>query len=177
MKKFNNVPNKSYNFQGKIIWESRSCAVVCVIIAKKENEHYVLIDKRGIGVDNSGKWCLVCGYFDFNENHYQAVERECHEETGLDIEEILKTKTIIKNDLDHPFYVNTDPSENRQNITLSYGLVFETDEFPKTTTEYAEKDEVDDIEWVNVKDIEKYNFAFNHENRIKMYCKNSNIEC
>ena len=106
----------------------------------------------------------------------QAVERESFEETGLNIEEILKTKKIIKNDLEHPFFVNSKPTENRQNISLSFGLVFETDEFPKTTSEYSEPNEVADIVWINVKDISQYQFAFNHDQRIKMYCDKSGIQ-
>jgi 8-oxo-dGTP pyrophosphatase MutT (NUDIX family) len=172
MKKFNNVHNKSYNIDGKIVWESRSVAVVGIIILLKDLEFYALITKRGIGAaPPQGKWCNVCGYLDWEESGYSGLSREVYEESGLDIDDILENKQIFKQYLDQPFFVNTDPKENRQNISLTYALVFASDEFPKTTSEYSEPNEIEEIKWVNIKDIDKYDFAFNHNERIKMFIK------
>jgi len=175
-KTFKNRPNQAFNIGGNVVWNSRSAAVVAVVIAIMDcenvtmrGEKYVLINKRGSGVDNSGKFCCVCGYLDFDETGPEAFEREIWEETGVDIEEIKRTKEIIEDFTEQPFYVNTDPKENRQNVSLSYGLIFKTNTFPKTTDENSEPNEVAEIKWINVKDVDKYDFAFNHDKRIKMF--------
>jgi 8-oxo-dGTP pyrophosphatase MutT (NUDIX family) len=177
MKKFNNIHNKCYKVDGKEIWESRSCAVVGIVILLKDFEFYVLINKRGIGAaPPQGKFNLCCGYIDFFENSIQALTREIYEECGISIDEILQNNKILIQYLNQPFFVNTDPKENRQNISLTYALVFASDEFPKTTNEYSEPNEIEDIQWVNIKDIDKYDFAFNHNEIIKIFYKKHNLK-
>lgn len=172
MKKFNNIPNKCYIVDGKEIWESRSCTVVGIIIMKKDNQYYALVNKRGSGAaPPRHKFNNICGYIDFSENGFDAISRECYEECGIDLDEILKSYKIIIKYLEQPFHINTDPSENRQNISLTYAVVFEGDDFPNTTSEYSEPNEIEDIQWINVKDIDNYDFAFNHNDKIKLFCK------
>jgi len=168
--KFNNRHNKSHKIDGRTIWESRSPAVVGVIIAKYYGEDYVLFGKRGKGsADYQGYWNLPCGYLDWDENGYDGICREVYEETGVYIPEILENEVIIDNHLEQPFYVNTDTKENRQNVSLSYGLYFQCDKFPKLTDENSEPDEVEDLKWVKIDDIGKYKIAFNHDDRLMMY--------
>ena len=169
-KTFKNKPNRSFYVGGEVVWHSRSSSIVAVIIAVVKGEYFVLINKRGGGAfDYKGKWNLCCGYIDWAESGPEAFEREVWEETGVDIEEIKKVNKILFDFTDQPFFVNTDPKENRQNISLSYGLVFETDTLPETTSEYSEPNEIADIKWIKIEDIDKYDFAFNHNQRIKMF--------
>lgn len=173
--KFNNRPNKSYNIDGKLIWESRSPAVVAVIVSKLEGQEYVLIGKRGSGApDNQGKWNVPCGYLDFDENGHDGICREVYEETGLYIPDILNGNVhdvwVSDNYMDQPFYVNTDPKENRQNVSLSYGLYFVCEEkLPELTIENCEPDEVSEVKWMKLSQMKSYDFAFNHNDRIQYF--------
>jgi len=179
---FKNRPNNSYKVDNKIVWESRSPALVAVIIAEFEQEEYVLIGKRGTGApDNQGKWNVPCGYLDWDENGYDGVCREIYEETGLHIPGLLEEDGngnniwISDNHMTQPFFVNTDPSENRQNVSLSYGLYFVCDyELPKLTTENCEPDEVAEVKWMKLSQLESYDFAFSHDKRIKYYLNKIN---
>jgi len=167
MVKFNNTHNKVHIIDGKEVWESRSTAVNCVVIAKFEGELYVLIGQRGKGApDSKGLWNLPAGYLDRDEDGTEACYREVWEETGL----YLPEQTIVVNNLIQPWYVNTHPSENRQNIALRYGCVISCDnELPKLTNENSEPDEVDDLLWCNILDLDNYEFAFKHDIVIEKY--------
>lgn len=166
---FGNKPNKYYNFSGRMVWESRSPAVVGVIIAKCKGEDYVLISQRGEGAaDNHGLWNVPCGYLDWNETGTDGVIREIHEETGVYVYDLKKIK---HNNLEQPFYVNTDTQENKQNVSLSYGLYFKCKELPDTSLEFCEPNEVSAALWVKVSDFEKYDYAFHHRERILSYIK------
>lgn len=177
MKKFNNRPNKCYQVDGKEVWESRSVAVVGVIIAEFDEEQYVLIGKRGTGLpDYVGYWNVPCGYMDWDEDGTDALYREIFEETGFDLQSAvaddipnneilpLSTRYIIQ-----PFYVNTNVDEPRQNVSLSYGAVFRCLNLPDLTTENSEPNEVEEVRWININNIDNYKFAFNHDKRIRMF--------
>jgi len=171
MKKFNNRENPSYIIAGKKVWISRSPALVGVIIAEIEGKRYVLVGKRGKGAaDNKGLWNVPCGYLDWDENGYDGICREIYEETGLYLPDIINEKVngIYVNDsyMEQPFFVNTDPKENRQNVSLSYGLYFTCDKLPELTTEFSEPDEVAEVKWLEIENIESYDFAFDHDKRI-----------
>lgn len=172
MKKFKNIPNKAYNIDGKIVWESRSCAVVGIIIVENADKYYVLINKRGSGVsDYKGKWCNCCGYIDFNENGSEAVIREVYEEANLDLVNIISSNQIIVNNIYYPYFINTEPTENRQNISLFYGLVFRSNELPKLSKENCEINEVEEVIWCPLPEIHNYEFAFHHDKIIVEYLK------
>lgn len=55
---------------------------VSVLIVEGEQ---VLLCKRGPGNFQSGKWCLPCGFMEFDEDYLIAARREVKEETGLDV--------------------------------------------------------------------------------------------
>ena len=155
-----------YNFpieyEGQTYWRSRSCTVVGYVFQKNtKGEWFVLANQRGPGApNNNGKWNVPCGYIDFNEDGLHAVQRETYEETGvkIDIE-------------DWKFNCVTFSEEGEQNINLNYVSVlpFYTIEDVKFSMEHMEKDEVSDIKFIPLSDIDKYEWAFNHENRIKEY--------
>lgn len=147
--------DKDGNFLG---WFSRSCAVVGLVYCIKNNNTYILISKRGKGTPDPefiGKWNLVCGYLDFEEDLDKAIMREVWEETGIN------NFTKIK-----PVSVNSDPkNDKRQNITFRY--VLETDELYTPISDNCEPDEVEESKWVNINDIDNYEWAFNHKELVK----------
>ena len=76
---------------------------------------------------------------------------------------------IIYDFTNQPFFVNTSTKENRQNVSLSYGLIFETNVLPKTTNIFSELEEVEEILWCNIENLDGYDFAFEHNDRIKSF--------
>lgn len=166
MVKFNNTPNKVHIIDNKQVWESRSVAVNCVVICGDS----VLLGQRGKGApDSVGLYNIPSGYLDYDESGTEAVYREVWEETGL----YLPEQKVIVNNLFNPWHVNTQPDENRQNISLRYGCVISKvgDEFPLLTSENSEPNEVSDLKWVPINELEDYKFAFNHNIVIKEYLK------
>lgn len=169
---FNNTPNKSYNVDGKLIWESRSVAVNTVIIAKSKGKKYVLIGERGKGAaDYHGYWNVQAGYLDWDESGTEAAKREIFEETNVNINSILLSCKILDNHINEPFGYNTNPSANRQNVSLRFGLYFEVDDINifDLSNRNSEPDEVGEIKWIPIRDVDKYGFAFNHDELIKNY--------
>lgn len=168
MEKMKNFP---VEVDGKEYWISRSMAVVAMAVKKVENWLYVLVERRGEGAaDNKGKLCMPCGYLDYDETLKGACARELKEETGLDVDPARFRMLGI----------NSDPSENRQNVTARYYCLVGTNEnFRKELAVGGEKDEVDYVFWLNAARIENgrlfvnnviidaEQWAFNHENRVK----------
>lgn len=148
--------DKNGNFLG---WFSRSVAVVAITVLKENDKIYVLASQRGTGTPDKeliGKWNLTCGYLDFNETGMEAAARETFEETGVD----------IKNEITKLLFVNTDPNrDKRQNVTLRYGVLLKgRKEFyeKQFSHEHNETDEVGEIRFIDINDLDKYDWAFNH---------------
>lgn len=147
---------------GKFIgWFSRSMATALFVFCRDKNGIlYVLASERGKGAaDFQGYWNCPCGYLDFNETTKQCALREMREETGVVIDE-SKLKFINYED---------DPiTANHQNVTFRFGALIDdaTIEDIHFTKKENEKDEVGQIAWLPVKDIDKYQWAFNHKTRI-----------
>ena len=160
-KKFWSKPIKNFPFhyRGKTLWYSRSVAVTLLAFAKdKEGKLYVLANKRGKGCpDYNGFWNLESGYLDFNSTGEDHAVRECKEETGIDVN---------PQDLEM-IGVSTSPTENKQNVSIRYRTIL-----PKTIDEYTfdlsnmEKDEVEDVKFIPIDEVENYEWAFNHKNII-----------
>jgi len=146
-------------------WISRAIAVVVFLFAKnKDNEICVLAVKRGKGTPDPefvGSYCVPCGYLDYDETCKEAALRELKEETGL--EELPSALMLIS--------INDIPSsDKRQNVTFRY--VINSDSTVEKleeqfTTNNSEKNEVEDIKFIPISDIDKYKWAFNHNNLIK----------
>ena len=149
---------------GKEEWISRAIAVLGVVIGiDKNGVKYVLAEQRGTGTPDPeyiGCWCLPCGYLDYDENIHQAVAREVLEETGVNI---------------HPdnfilFYINDDPfSDKRQNVTFRFKTELEgyINDW-ELTDKFSESNEVSDIKWIDLREVNSYKWAFNHETIIKV---------
>ena len=150
---------------GREHWISRSVAVVVFLFAKDDNkQEYILVNQRGKGTPDPeyiGKYCVPCGYLDYDETLTEAAARELKEETGLDIP-ISDFRLVSFND--NPY------DDKRQNITFRFVIEssIPVKELEKLlTSEYSEKDEVESIRFINLSNLELYEWAFNHEELIK----------
>lgn len=97
------------------------------------------------------------------EKAEEACSRETFEETGVKID---PSKWKL-------FGVETDPAKsNNGNVTLRYITMLEYGKDDISTSMEAvlngegEKNEVKTIQWVPLRDIDKYEWAFNHKTRI-----------
>ena len=171
-KKFNNRPNVPHKtLDGEEIWVSRSVAVNCLVIFKTE-KFYILAEKRGSALsDESGKWCFPCGYLDWDETIKDAVIREVYEETGLDLQYYIDNNKVVINNLNQPWYIDSNPKSNRQNVTLRHGCVILGEELPPITTENSDLNEIEELKWIEYEDIDNYEWAFGHDQIIKEYFK------
>ena len=169
-KTFKNKENPCINHYGEKIWVSRSVAVAGVIIALYDNKRYVLTSKRGPNAaDFQGLYNLTCGYLDWDESGPEAMIRELYEETGFDMD-LITVDQILKQHMDQPWYVASNPTQSRQNVTLRYGLYFMTNKLPKLTTKYNPViGEVVDPIWMPLEDINNHEWAFNHNDVIRHY--------
>jgi 8-oxo-dGTP pyrophosphatase MutT (NUDIX family) len=164
---------KMYNFPieigGNVYWRSRSVAVVGFIFCKDEDGYWnVLVQKRGPGAPNyRGRWCVCCGYLDFDEDGQQAIARETHEECGVDLSPEQFT-------FDSVFF----ETELEQNVCLRYTCLLNgsrcTTDF-KLSSAYNEKNETEDIRWIRLGDVNKYDFAFGHTELIPYMAKKLGI--
>lgn len=162
--KFCNFPIR---YKGKTVWVSRSVAVIGFVFCQDENgDWYVLANQRGKGTpDYQGYWNVICGYLDYNECGEDAVSREIHEETGLNVD--AEKFELCR--------VNTLPSsDDRQNVTLGYVTILDgtIDDHSDFSKKYMEKDEVADIKWVKISTLYLYEWAFGHFDLINMIYKN-----
>lgn len=147
--------------KGKTLWSGRYCAVSAFIFCKFPDGWKVLANQRGKGTpDFQGMWNCPCGYLEADESAQQGCAREAYEETGVKID---PTKFRL-------VHVETEPELcNHGNVTLRHSaiLTYGTDNVSVSKEAVlngaGEKDEVDSIAWIALKDIDKYNWAFNHK--------------
>ena len=145
---------------GKKYWISRSCSVVGIICLIIENKIYFLANQRGDGTpDFHGYWNLPCGYIDMNETGEQAVCREIMEETRYFI---LPHEVKL-------FGVETNPEANKQNITIEYYSILHYYPTLFNIHEGGEENEVNDVKWISINDINNYKWAFDHDKLIKQF--------
>lgn len=189
MPSFKNRQNECVTtVDGRKIWAGRNVAVVGVFLATYKNDLHVIVEKRGQNpnLDNRGRYCVPCGYLDWDETTEQAIRREAWEEIGLDIEELKKKYKLSFagnpcNFVDTPWGVNSDPTSNRQNVSIRYGMCLEVPDSEVlpilNPNNDCEPDEVGDAFWVNLGNVfhlnfsilNNYDFAFNHDALIKEF--------
>lgn len=150
--------------KGKEHWISRSVSVVMFVFCKNlRGEWCVLASQRGEGTPDPeliNAWNCQCGYLDYNETTKEAAQRETLEETGIKVpSHLIKFWTF-----------NDNPNDDkRQNITFRYYAVYQhaiIDDF-KFSRQNMDKNEVGAIAWINLKNIDKMRWAFNHDKLIK----------
>lgn len=146
-------------------WISRSITVVVFVFAKDVfGETYILAEQRGKGTPDPeyvGKYCVPCGYLDFDETCAQAAQRELIEETGLNFP-VKDFKLVSINDIPE--------SDKRQNVTFRYIInsnIPVEDLCKLFTTKNSEKDEVESIKFIKLSNINNYEWVFNHQKLIK----------
>lgn len=182
---FNNRENKCYDIDGKEIWHSRSVAVVGMIIMIHLGEKYVLMGKRGTAMPNEvGKWCMPCGFLDWDETTEEGIARELWEEAGFNVDKALFTYNTLQNNMNFPWRINSVPDNEAQNISMHYAAVLSTvpniqhdlEELPHITTEHnPEPNEVEEIKWVRIDELWKYDCAFGHDSVINIYVNSLDI--
>lgn len=167
---FKNQPNTLHKIDGKEIWEARYTAIEAIILAIYNDNIYVLVEKRSSIMDEAEKWCVPCGYLDWNESGWDAAVREVYEETSLYISKF--DRYLITNNDKKPFEVITDPSHYKQHIVLEYCIIFDfgshNANFPIEVLDYKNK-EVAEIKWLLIEDVLKpeYIWAFGHSDHIE----------
>lgn len=126
-------------------------AVVDALVLK---DNQLLLVKRTKKLLEGGKWGLVGGYVDRDENLQQAVAREVEEETGYLVSNI--TLLTIRDNPDRP-------KEDRQNISFVF--------FCHAGDKVSESDwEVDDQQWFDFDDLPpETKIAFDHFKNIQLY--------
>lgn len=134
----------------------RHVTVNAIVI--KDNQ--VLLGKRGTlngkPISESGKWGLLGGFFDRDENLTQAVKREVLEESGWEIEN-LKLFRIN----DNP----NRPKEDRQNVDIIF--IASAIKQIKTSDE-----EVSKLQWFDLNKLPpKEEMAFDHGDNLELYKK------
>ena len=148
---------------GKVLYDSRSVAVTAVVVAHDvaTNTFHALVSERGTAVDHSGKWCLVCGYLDWDEGLDDAIRREVFEEAGIDLRMLESLGLAIVPG--QPVFVQADPRWHRQNVTARFSV--ELTARPEPTTANAEPNEVTAVRWMPVvaAEIDALPWAFGHD--------------
>lgn len=155
-----NFPFKAVNpdtGKEETFWYSRSMAAAIFVFARNEEGSLcVLANKRGPGCpDFVGCWVCPCGYLDYNETLAQCAIRECKEETGVVVP--LETVKLVG--------INDSPEANRQNVTARF--IARLDRTVVTSNSGNEEEETSEIRWIPVSKIEKFEWAFDHDNIIK----------
>jgi 8-oxo-dGTP pyrophosphatase MutT (NUDIX family) len=154
--KFNNRQNEciTHPETKRPVFLSRSVAVVIRVIKGDQ----VLLVKRGTSVSDTGKWCMPCGYLDYDETLKEAAMRELYEETGY----IANPDNFIMKSVDD------NPSSNLQNISFVFNIDFDK---LKTDNEWQmDLYEVTEMGFFNQQNSEHMEFAFNHKDlTFKLY--------
>lgn len=136
-------------------WFSRSIAASIFVFSHCEDgELCVLASERGKdAADFNGYWNCPCGYLDFSETAKECAIRECLEETGIKI----PTSVVSF------FGYNDDPIDsNKQNVTFRFIAKIDKKD-SNFSKKLNEGEEVGEIKWIRLKDINEYQWAFGHD--------------
>lgn len=152
--------NFEFEHNGQKLWYSRSLACNAIIFRIHDDFSVdVLACKRGPGCEfNKGLWNVPGGFIDFDEDAKQCALRELHEETGVEID---KSKLIF-------FKLDTFPRGVRQTMVASHVGIFSkavTDTWIFSTN-YSEPNEVEEIKWISIKELDRYNWTRGQKDNI-----------
>lgn len=142
---------------GTTLWSGRYAAVCGIVLVNYKQDIFVLANLRGPGTpDYQGYWNLPCGFLEDNETGAEGVCREIFEECGLTLAPSCFSL----------FDVETDPLTcNNGNVTIRYITLRVVLELPKLKYENinGEENEVESVKWINIREIDNYKWAFNHD--------------
>lgn len=160
------MKNKVYvTDDGQKVYLDRSVGVVILVFARKNDQWYILCNKRGQRTSECKlKWNLPSGYLDWGEDGIEAAIRELYEECGLKV----PYSWVIE--AEH----STSPNENRQNVIFRYFTIVPSHwmDLP-LSHELAEEDEVREVSWLPVNDLDQYEFAWRQDITIRRILKNN----
>ncbi len=127
-------------------------------IVVKDNK--ILLGKRGTykgkPMLESGKWALIGGFMDRDENLEQAIRREILEETGWTITDLQLLR--IKDNPDRP-------AEDRQNVEFVFIA-------QAAESEDMHDEEVSRLQWFALDGLPaKDTIAFDHADELELYKK------
>lgn len=150
--------NFRFYWRGKEYWYSRSMATAAFIFTKTNDGWGVLANKRGKGTpDFQGMWNCPCGYLEHNITLEENCVKEVFEETNL---------TIDKEHL-QMVGINSNPSENHQNVTVRFMSVIDNIDIESLNSKNSETNEVDEIAIIPLSQIDNYEWAFGHDVIVK----------
>lgn len=89
---YQGMPRLTCNSCTYIMYENPVVGVAAIILNEKGQ---VLLGRRKTG-QYAGQWCIPCGYVEYDEDVYHAVQREAKEETNLDVE-VIRVFTVQSN--------------------------------------------------------------------------------
>ena len=157
---FKSTPNKIIkDDNGKIHWVSRSLVTIAFVTWRGK----ILIVKRGESVTETGKWCLPCGYIDYDETIEESIGREIWEETGIDVRNLIDLNSL------KPVRIFSDPIGKKQNIHMDFIINLKDSDEPKIDMSVIDPLETTDVKWISFEEVVSYKFAFKHEEKIKSY--------
>lgn len=136
-------------------WFSRSAAACLFVYKLVDGNLFVLAEKRGIGAaDFQHCWCCPCGYLEYGETLEECIASEAMEECGFKVEQ---DKLCI-------IGINSSPNANKQNVSIRFGYLADVDdEFDLSRRSGGEKDEVEDVKWVQIGHIEAKGNKSSHD--------------
>jgi len=156
------MKNFPVNVNGKEYWVSRSIATVTYVYGIVNGVDCILANKRGPGLPNKvGLWNCVSGYLDYDETLEEAAVREVFEETGVRID---KSFLIMDN-------IDSSIDREHQNVLVRYyTYIGNLAERVVLTNENAEPNEVDEVKWIPITEIDNYQWVSEtHRNKIIEY--------
>lgn len=165
-KQWHKKPLQNFPFlhKGKVFWYSRSIATtIGVFCYDKNGKLNVLVNKRGSGApDFQGYWNIICGYLEHGVTAEENCQKEVFEESGLFIP--IDNITFIG--------INSDPTENKQNVSLHYVSLLDgiCDDY-ELSIDNCETNEVEKVMWIPIDEIGDYIWAFNHNKLINNMVK------
>ena len=144
------MKNTEVEFNGSKFWISRSIATVVYVYTHIDGQLHILANKRGPGLPNNvGKWNCPSGFLDYDETIKACAAREVFEETGCNISAVSLTLEEI----------DDNPNRRSQVVLFRYSTLVPFDSTSPLTTEHAEPDEVEEVKWIPISDIEKYTWV------------------
>ena len=145
----------------KTVFSGRFCAVAGFVYAIVNGKYSILANLRGPGTpDYQGCWNAVCGFLERYENSKEGIAREILEECGFQIDtDDLKV-----------IHIETEPEEcNNGNVTIRHHAFLGKIIPHYVKREGGEENEVDNIKWIPLDEIDNYKWAFNHRKTVKLY--------